>query len=218
MKAIMKGFTPGRPHGLCDEAEHAYSWTQRRAMNDCAQLGSNTGLEQTHAAFRSCKTKGSRFNKCSRVNRSQAKMCNKPWRRCKGICHKAMGIDQLAADHYKQLGPQQFEDIAQFFNTCEAHRRFPEVLAAQKVIFLPKTTGPQTVSNQRPIVLLSHLVKVWGRCRLRFFQLPLEQFPEMLGGRGGITVQEEVGLLQMELHYANAMGHQAAGAHLDLTK
>eukprot|EP00971_Amphidinium_carterae_P324953 6454992-Amphidinium_carterae.1 len=90
------------------------------------------------------------------------------------------------------------------------------------VVFLGKPgyeTAIPKPSTIRPIVLLSHLLKVYTTLRLPLMTQAMLQLPDCIcGGKQGKTVTKEVAATALHLDMQRAMGYSPAGLHSDLSK
>eukprot|EP00971_Amphidinium_carterae_P266861 5293523-Amphidinium_carterae.1 len=77
---------------------------------------------------------------------------------------KAIGVDGVQIDALRELPVRVHAVLAACFNLWEHLGSFPEQVQQQNVIWLAKPgceRGPPTPSTVRPIVLLSHIHKLW---------------------------------------------------------
>src|SRR6266853_3155272 len=106
------------------------------------------------------------------------------------INNKAPGEDGIVIDTIKLGGDEICKHIAKLFTTCLSKRMTPEAWNNAAIILLHKKGDIKDINNHRPISLLSHMSKLFGKViknRRIKKQLDFNQAREQAGFRSGFS-------------------------------
>src|SRR5277367_2889726 len=77
--------------------------------------------------------------------------------------NKAPGDDGIVIDIIKEGGQELYQHIAKLFTNCLSKHKTPEAWNNSIIILLHKKRYIKDINNYRPISLLSHMSKLFGK-------------------------------------------------------
>ena len=119
--------------------------------------------------------------------------------------NKAPGDDEIVIDVIKEGGPELCRHIAKLFTNCLRKRKTPEAWNNAVITLLHKKGDIKDINNYRPISLLSHMSKLFGKVIKNRIekQLDFNQAREQAGFRSGFATTDHLQVITQLVEKTN---------------
>src|SRR5277367_5522719 len=119
--------------------------------------------------------------------------------------NKAPGDDGIVIDIIKEGGQELYHHIAKLFTNCLSKHKTPEAWDNAIIILLHKKGDIKDINNYRPISLLSHMSKLFGKVIKNRIekQLDFNQAGEQAGFRSGFSTTNHLQVITQLIEKTN---------------